>query len=562
MSRRPAAEERDDFDRHGAGTQGEPERPGPRRVGYREAPPQRPVTQKTLLRWVLAAAVLLLIAIVARNFDEYLRRTLEAKINQRLHGYTVTLAGAHLNPFGLSLSLRGAVIRQQVHPDPPVANIPELEASVQWRELLRLKLVANATFERPQIHINLPQLRNEDRDELDVEDRGWQEALQSIYPLKFNMIQVKEGAITYVDQDPGRPLQITGWNLTAENIRNVRSDPRVYPSPVRTDGVLFGTGRAVLEGHADFLSEPYPGIHALYQLEKVPLDRLGVFSSRANLEISGGALDSDGEFEYGPRHREAHLKHVTVYGLKLDYAHSAATAAAEQERAAEAAEVAQDDTPRMLVRIDRFELADSVLGLVHRSADDPYRIFVDQADLVVTNLSSGFRQGPAKAKLTGRFMGSGATRADFTFREEQDGPDFDMNVAIEGAQLASMNDLLRSYGKLDVTEGTFSIYSEIKVSNRQISGYVKPLMKDVKVYDPEQDKDEGVFKKVYEKVAGGLAKILDNRPRDEVATVVDLSGTLDDPDTSIWEVVVRLVSNAFVKAILPGFDREVEAGRQ
>ncbi len=520
------------------------------------------VTQRTLLGWILAAAILLVIAIVAQHFDEYLRRTLEAKINQQLHGYTVTLAGAHLNPFGLALTLSGAVIRQQAHPEPPVASIPELQASVQWRELLRFHLAANAVFERPRVNINLPQLRQENRDELDVEDRGWQEALQSIYPLKFNLIQVREGEITYVDEDPKRPFQVTRWNLSAENIRNIRSDPRVYPSPVRTDGILFGTGRAVLEGHADFLSEPYPGIHAVYRLERVPLESLGVFSSRANLEIEGGALDSHGEFEYGPRHREAHLEDVTIHGLRLDYVHSAATAAAEQERAAEAAEIAQDDEPAMLVRIDRLALADSVLAFVHRSADDPYRLFVDRAGLVVSNLSSGFRQGPAKAKLTGRFMGSGAARGDFTFREEQDGPDFDMNVAIEGASLASMNDLLRSYGKLDVTEGTFSIYSEIKVNDRKITGYVKPLIKDVKVYDPEQDKQKPVLKKLYEKVAGGLASVLDNRPRDEVATVVDLSGTLDDPDTSVWAVVVRLVSNAFVKAILPGFDREAEAGRR
>lgn len=55
--------------------------------------------------------------------------------------------------------------------------------------------------------------------------------------------------------------------------------------------------------------------------------------------------------------------------------------------------------------------------------------------------------------------------------------------------------------------------------------------------------------------------VLENQPREEVATVADLSGTLDDPDTSTWEIVVRLVSNAFVKAILPGFEREIEAAR-
>lgn len=542
----------------------EPVRTGPRRIGEDDKPrkaPEQPVS-RSLLWWILAAALLLLIAIASRHFDEFLRRTLEAKINQRLTGYSVTLGGAHLSPFNFSLTLRDAIIRQEAHPDPPVAAIPRLTASVEWRELLRFHLVANAEFDRPRINVNLPQLRNENRDEVDVEDRGWQDALQAIYPLKFNLIQVREGSIVYVDEDPKRPLEITHWNLTAANIRNIRSAPGVYPSPVRTEGVLFGTGRGILEGHADFLSKPYPGIHALYKLEKVPLERLGMISSRANLELEGGVLDSNGELEYGPKHREAHIEDVTIHSLKLDYVHTAATAGAEKERAAQAAEVAQDDTPPMPVKIDRFRLNDSVVGVVNRNADDPYRLFVSGADLTVTNLSSGFKEGPAVAKLTGAFMGSGSANASATFREDNNGPDFDLAVAIEGASLPSMNDLLRSYGKLDVVKGTFSVYSEISIHNRQIEGYVKPLIKDVDVYDSEQDKKKPVLKRLYEKIAGGLSHILENQPRDEVATVVDLSGTLDDPDSSTWDVIVRLVSNAFVKAILPGFDREVERARE
>ncbi|HSN87190.1 MAG TPA: DUF748 domain-containing protein [Thermoanaerobaculia bacterium] len=545
--------------------QDEPARPGPRRIGENEEPrkgaPEQPVS-RSLLWAILAAALLLILAIVSQHFDEFLRRTLEAKINQRLHGYSVTLGGAHLSPFNLSLTLRDGVIRQQAHPDPPVAAIPRLTASVEWKELLRFHLVANAVFDRPRVHVNLPQLREEDKDEMDVEDRGWQDALQSIYPLKFNLIQVREGEIVYVDEDPKRPFEITHWNLSAENIRNVRSTTEVYPSPVRTEGVIFETGRGVLEGHMDFLSEPHPGIHALYKLEKVPLERLGMFSSRANLELEGGVLDSNGELEYGVKHQEAHIEDVTIHGLKLDYVHTAATAGAEKERAAQAAEAVQDDNAPMPVKIDRFRLNDSVVGLVNRNADDPYRLFVSDADLTVTNISSGFKQGPAVAKLTGKFMGSGTTRSSATFREDNNGPDFDLAVAIEGASLPSMNDLLRSYGKLDVVKGTFSIYSEVSIQNRRITGYVKPLIKDVDVYDSEQDKKKPVLKKIYEKIAGGLSHILENQPREEVATVVDLSGTLDDPDSSAWEVVVRLVSNAFVKAILPGFDREMEKARK
>ena len=52
---------------------------------------------------------------------------------------------------------------------------------------------------------------------------------------------------------------------------------------------------------------------------------------------------------------------------------------------------------------------------------------------------------------------------------------------------------------------------------------------------------------------------VENRQREQVATVADLSGPVSSPNTSTWEIIVNLVSNAFVKAILPGFQREFTA---
>ena len=102
--------------------------------------------------------------------------------------------------------------------------------------------------------------------------------------------------------------------------------------------------------------------------------------------------------------------------------------------------------------------------------------------------------------------------------------------------------------------GRFSMYTEIAARNRQIAGYVKPLFQDITVYDERQDRDKTVLRKVYEGVVGGVARVLQNRPRDEVATRIELSGRLDNPNAGIVETVVLLVQNAFFKAILPGFE--------
>jgi len=522
----------------------------------------RPTIGRRGLLWLAAAgAVALILVLVASHFDEYLRRNLEAKMNQHLKGYTVSVGHAHLNPFTFSLTLQQLVIRQQANPEPPVADVPRLKTSVEWRELLTFHLVADAVFDQPRVHVDLPQLLAENRDPTKIRDRGWQQALESIYPLKFNLVAVNDGDVVYVDTDPQHPLHISHWNLNASNIRNIHSRERTYPSPIHSDGVIFDTGRGVLDGNADFLAEPFPGVHAVYKVSNVPLEQLRPLSAKANLSLKGGILASHGEFEYGPRHKEVHIADVTVRGLDLDYIHSAATAPAEKARGKQVAAAARNQSPPVPVLIDRLRLTGSKVGLVNRSADHSFRFFVDGAELGVTNVSTGFRNGPTRARLTGRFMGSGTAHANATFRDDRNGPDFNFLIAVENANLPALNDLFRSYGKLDVAGGTFSVYSEVKVHNGRIEGYVKPLFKDVKVYDPQQDKDKPVLKKLYEKVVGGVAHVLENH-RGEDATVADLSGPLSQPHTSTWDIVVHLVSNAFVKAILPGFEKEIEAARK
>ena len=54
-------------------------------------------------------------------------------------------------------------------------------------------------IERPTVHLNLMQVRHEARDEAPVQERGWQEALQAVYPIRINELWVVDGEFTYID---------------------------------------------------------------------------------------------------------------------------------------------------------------------------------------------------------------------------------------------------------------------------------------------------------------------------------------------------------------------------
>src|SRR5260370_2822055 len=98
----------------------------------------------------------------------------------------------------------------------------------------------------------------------------------------------------------------------------------------------------------------------------------------------------------------------------------------------------------------------------------------------------GYRQR-ASARLRARSMGSASAVLTATFRPKAAAADFGCDVAIEGASLPALNDLLRAYEKLDVAAGTFSLYSQVTIRNGYLQGYVKPLLRDVKVNEPVQN---------------------------------------------------------------------------
>ena len=130
---------------------------------------------------VPVAVVVLLAYAVAFAIDEPLRWYTEAKVNRALKGYTVRINALDFHPHNLSLDLKGLTITQNDHPDPPVMHIPFLRASVHWRALVHGRVVGDMFLDRPEVHMNVVQLRKEIADPTPIEQRAWQEALEAVF---------------------------------------------------------------------------------------------------------------------------------------------------------------------------------------------------------------------------------------------------------------------------------------------------------------------------------------------------------------------------------------------
>jgi hypothetical protein len=120
---------------------------------------------------------------LAYLIEEPLRRRVERDMNDRLKGYTVRVEKLDFHPIGLSLDLEKLWIYQSTQPDPPIAYIPNLHASVHWKALLSGRLVGDFQIDDPKVHFDLRQFIQEAKDATPVKDKGWQDALEAAYPL-------------------------------------------------------------------------------------------------------------------------------------------------------------------------------------------------------------------------------------------------------------------------------------------------------------------------------------------------------------------------------------------
>jgi Domain of Unknown Function (DUF748) len=512
-------------------------------------------------RWKWVAGVvggaLLLVYAVAFLLDEPLRRTIEGKMNARMKGYTARIGHLDFHPLGFSLDLRDVVLSQDAHPDPPVLRVPRLSANVQWSALVHGRVVADFELDGLAVHVDRTHLVRELEDPTPVDQKGWQEALQAIYPLMINEFVVRNGSFTYVDAGQVRPLALSQIDAVVNDIRNVRSAPDVYPSPVRVTAVVFDDGWLQADGQVDFLRVPHAGFKGYVALERVVLDYFAPIAARYGFTVAGGVVGGSGHVEYGPDVAVVDLDDLRVDGLKGDYAYRKRTAVPVKQAAQATAETAKEvsNKPGVLLKARQLRVTGATVGFVNEDASPRYRVFLADTDLVLDNFSNHRTEGAATARLTGRFMGSGATTASATFRPEIRGPDFDLDARIENTDLKVMNDVLRAHGGVDVVSGVLSVFAQLAVKNGRVDGYVKPLFRDLDVYG-QQDEDKSFGQKLKERAADVVGKVLRNRPREEVATVAPIAGRLENPKASTWEALIGLVQNAFIRAILPGFELE------
>lgn len=183
---------------------------------------------------------------------------------------------------------------------------------------------------------------------------------------------------------------------------------------------------------------------------------------------------------------------------------------------------------------------DIYLSHLNGSIDDLSNIRNETAPLIAKVHADAQVMDQAKLELK-------MTLDPFSYR-----PTFHLAVRLLGLDVTKINDLALAYGKLDFKRGWFDLVLEADSKEGRITGYVKPLFRNLRIFSLTQDlKEDAVLQFFWQALMGGVTSVLKNFPRDQFGTLIPFTGDVSGTTPDILSTVANILRNAFVRAYLP-----------
>jgi len=203
-----------------------------------------------------------------------------------------------------------------------------------------------------------------------------------------------------------------------------------------------------------------------------------------------------------------------------------------------------------------LEVTEGSIEYISQSTSPPFRLTVDGVHLSATNVTN--IPAPDDAAPSAHIFAEGRTTGNGRFWLRLNLPSlvhaltFELQAGVTRMNLVDWNDFLRAVAKFDVKRGICSIYSAFRVEGGRYQGYVQPHLQDLDVFAWQKEHGKGFLQICRQTVIAFLASLFKNKPRDELALNIPISGTFDDADVDTWSAVGSLLRNAFVHSLLPG----------
>jgi len=215
------------------------------------------------------------------------------------------------------------------------------------------------------------------------------------------------------------------------------------------------------------------------------------------------------------------------------------------------------------IRINRFEMQAGKISLTNILTQPATDLPLESFNLKILNIQNVIEQEqalPSTIEATGsapNYGGQLSLKAEAMLLKQV--PDFDYDLSFENLNLTTLNPIIKYYSGMDVEAGTISMYSEMAMKDQKYNGYVKPLVRDMKIFTwKEEDRP---FKQWLKEFLGeGLQELFENQRLQQFATKVPFEGEFETVQTDIWMTILNALKNAYIKAFDYELDRSIDFG--
>ncbi len=211
------------------------------------------------------------------------------------------------------------------------------------------------------------------------------------------------------------------------------------------------------------------------------------------------------------------------------------------------------------IRINRFAIRGGTVRYLDFGSSPQINVPLENLDLDILNINNA--EDNEKALPTNIFLnavsvGGGDMNIVAQANLLKPIPDIDLNFEFEEVNLTALNDFLEAYAGVDAEQGEFNLYSEIIIDDGMLEGYVKPIIRNLKIVDTEGS----VLEVIWEGIVGLVTEVFENQAKDQFASQVPIEGDLTDPDAGTYPAIWNIFRNAFVEAFSKQTEDEIKFG--
>jgi len=289
-----------------------------------------------------------------------------------------------------------------------------------------------------------------------------------------------------------------------------------------------------------------------YTIKDIYIDKIDSTSNQHTPFISAKAIDLS--IEWKSLFHGRIVGELEILDPVLRFTKDKVEPAAIQKDTTDFRDLLKDFMP---LKINAFQILNGKLQFIDSTSNPMVDICMTNIEVLAENLSSVQDSALLPATVT---ASANLYKGDFDLRIKIDPlatiPTFDLNAELTNMNLPDLNDFLKAYAKFDVHAGTFGLYTEIASKEGKFVGYVKPVIKHLKVKGLE-DRNDSFLNKLYESLVGAVGVILKNPKQKQVATKVPFEGNYGETNVKTWYAIIEVLRNAFVQALYPAIDHEI-----